>query len=163
MITTDSPNLVNEMSKLKVKLIHPAAKLPTRMTRGSGGLDLYAVQEVKIPPTHCSLDGCAEVGRGLVPIGIEIELPRGTIGKIASRSGLSINANIEVGAGWIDSDYRGPLVVELKNLSSKPYRVRQGQRIAQIVILRFVDVEIELAKRLAKTERGPSGFGSTDL
>jgi dUTP pyrophosphatase len=148
---------------LRVKLIHPAAKPPRRITRGSAGFDLYAAENVEIPPTHCEPDGHASVGRALVPIGIKIELPQGTVGRIASRSGLSINANIEVGAGWIDSDYRGALMVELKNLSSKPYKVSQGDRIAQLVIIPVVDVKIRVVPQLEETARGSSGFGSTGL
>ena len=151
------------MERLGVKLVHPAAKPPKKMTQGSGGFDLYAAENVVIPPMRCDVDGHAEVGRGLVHIGIEIELPQGTVGRIASRSGLSINSNIEVGAGWVDSDYRGTLVVELKNLSSKPYKVSQGDRIAQLIILPVVDVEIKVVLCLEKTERGSSGFGSTGL
>lgn len=150
------------MVKLRVKLVHPAAKLPTRMTRGSSGLDLHAVESVEVPPTRCDPSGRADVGRALVPIGIKLELPPGTVGKIASRSGLSVNSNVEVGAGWVDNDYRGELKVELKNFGSKPYRVNPGDRIAQLVILPLVDVEIEPAPSLKETGRNSSGFGSTD-
>ena len=148
---------------LRVKMIHPAAKSPSRMTQRSAGFDLYAAESVEIPAAQCNADGYVEVGRGLVPTGIEVELPQNTVGRIASRSGLSVNSNIEVGAGWIDSDYRGALMVELKNLSSKPYKVSQGDRIAQLVILPVVDVEIEVVSHLEETARGSSGFGSTGM
>ncbi len=148
--------------KLRVKLVHPEAKLPTRMTRGSAGLDLYAVESVEVPPTYCDPGGRANVGRALIPVGIKLELPPGTVGRIASRSGLSVNSNIEVGAGWVDNDYRGELKVELKNFGSKPYRVNLGDRIAQLVILPLVDVEVESVASLKETERNSSGFGSTD-
>lgn len=151
------------MLTLKVKLIHKGAAIPERMTSGSAGFDLCAAESIEIPPTQALPNGNAEVGRGLVPIGIEIELPSGTVGRIASRSGLSTSSNIEVGAGWIDSDYRGPLMVELKNLSSKPYRVKPGDRVAQLIILPMADIGIEVVPRLKKTVRGPQGFGSTDL
>ena len=149
------------MVTLGVKLIHPAAKPPSRMTVGSAGFDLYAAESVEIPPTHCEPGGLAEVGRALVSTGIVIELPQGTVGRVASRSGLSINANIEVGAGWIDSDYRGTLMVELKNLSSKPYKVSQGDRIAQLIVIPVVDIEISMLAQFEETARGLSGFGST--
>ncbi|MFC1925298.1 dUTP diphosphatase [Chloroflexota bacterium] len=150
------------MITLRVKLVHPAARLPERMTPGSAGLDLYAVESMEVPPTRCDQDGCADVGRVLVPTGVILQLPPETVGRIASRSGLSVNSNIEAGAGWIDNDYRGELKVELKNLSSKPYKVQQGDRIAQLVILPLVDVEVQSVSRLEDTERGSSGFGSTD-
>ena len=148
---------------LRVKLVHPAAKLPARMTPGSAGFDLYAAESIEVPPTRCEQDSCAEVGRALVSIGIKLQLPPGTVGRIASRSGLSVNSNIEAGAGWIDNDYRGELKVELKNLSSKPYKVNPGDRIAQLVILPLVDVEVHSVSHLEDTERGSSGFGSTNF
>jgi dUTP diphosphatase len=150
------------MMILRVKLVHPAAKLPARMTPGSAGLDLYAAESIEVPPTRCEQDGCVEVGRALVPIGIKLQLPPGTVGRIASRSGLSVNSNIEAGAGWIDNDYRGELKVELKNFSSKPYKVNPGDRIAQLVILPLADVEVKSVLHLEDTERGSSGFGSTN-
>lgn len=147
---------------LKVKLVHPAAKLPIRMTKGSAGLDLYAVENIEVPPTTCNEDGHANVGRALIPIGIVLELPSGTVGRIASRSGLSVKSNIEVGAGWVDSDYRGEIKVELKNFSSKPFNVRVGDRVAQLVLLPTINIRIEAASSLKETERNSSGFGSTD-
>jgi dUTP pyrophosphatase len=151
------------MLKLGVKLIRPAAQPPRKMTGGSAGFDLYAAEALEIPPARCQPDGRAEVGRATVPTGIVIELPPGTVGRVASRSGLSVKWNIEVGAGWIDSDYRGELMVELKNLSSKPYKVNPGDRIAQLVILPVVDVEVSVEAQLGETVRGSSGFGSTGL
>ena len=151
------------MLRLGVKLIHPAAEPPGKMTPGSAGLDLRAAEDVEVPPTRCHPDGRAEVGRALVPTGIVIELPQGTVGRVASRSGLSARSNIEVGAGWIDSDYRGELMVELKNLGPQPFKVSQGDRIAQLVILPVAEVEVSVQAQLEETGRGPSGFGSTGL
>jgi len=150
------------MMIMKVKLIHPAAKLPTRMTLGSAGLDLYAVESMEVPATRCDQHGYAEVGRALVPTGIIIELPPGTVGRVGSRSGLSVKSNIETGAGWIDSDYRGELKVELKNLSSKPFQINPGDRIAQLVVLPVVDVKVQSVMQLEETARDSGGFGSTD-
>ena len=151
------------MFNLGVKLIRPAAKPPAKMTQGSAGFDLYAAEQMEIPPTRCDSDGRAEVGRALVPIGIIIELPPGTVGRVGSRSGLSVKSNIETGAGWIDSDYRGEVMVELKNLSSQPFKVNQGDRIAQLFILPVVDVEVVILPDLEETSRGSGGFGSTGL
>lgn len=120
------------MHSLRVKLVEPGAKAPTKMTVGSAGFDLYSAESVEVPPTHCEPDGRAEVGRALVSTGLVVELPAGTVGRVASRSGLSVKANLETGAGWIDSDYRGIVKVELKNFGSKPYQVIRGDRIAQL-------------------------------
>jgi len=146
---------------LRVKLAEAGATAPGKMTIGSAGLDLYAAEDVLVPPTRCEADGRAEVGRALISTGIMLELPPGTVGRIAARSGLSVKSNIEVGAGWIDSDYRGLLKVELKNLSSQPYQVSLGDRVAQLIVLPVVDVEIEVVTDLEVTGRGSAGFGST--
>ena len=149
------------MHSLGVKLVEPGAKAPTKMTVGSAGFDLYSSEGAEIPPTRCAPDGRAEVGRALVSTGLVIELPPGTVGRIASRSGLSVKANIEAGAGWIDSDYRGTVKVELKNFSSKAYKVNPGDRIAQLVVLPVVEVEITVVADVRQTTRGGGGFGST--
>jgi len=157
-----SLKLVN-MLRLGIKLIRPTAKPPAKMTEGSAGFDLYSAEEVVVPPCHCYSDGSAEVGRALIPTGIIIELPAGTVGRVGARSGLSVKSNIETGAGWIDSDYRGEVMVELKNFSSQPFNIGVGDRIAQLVILTVTDIEVEILSELGETSRGSGGFGSTGL
>ena len=149
------------MHSLGVKLVEPGARAPTKMTAGSAGFDLYASEIAEVPPTRCGPNGQAEVGRALVSTGLVLELPPGTVGRVASRSGLSVKANIEAGAGWIDSDYRGTVKVELKNFSSKAYKVNPGDRIAQLVVLPVVEVEITVVADVRQTTRGGRGFGST--
>lgn len=149
------------MYSLGVKLVEPGARAPTKMTVGSAGFDLYSSESAEVPPTRCRPDGEAEVGRALVSTGLVIELPPGTVGRIASRSGLSVKENIEAGAGWIDSDYRGTVKVEMKNFSSKAYKVNQGDRIAQLVVLPVADVEVIVVGEVGGTGRGGGGFGST--
>jgi len=151
------------VAEIGVKLVRPGARPPQKMTPGSAGFDLYAAEEVEIPPTRCDADGRAEVGRGTVPTGIVLQLPQGTVGRIASRSGLSVKSNIEVGAGWIDCDYRGEVMVELKNLGGAPYRVSRGDRIAQLMIIPVIEARVHVLEQLEETSRGPSGFGSTGL
>ena len=146
---------------VRVKLVHPDATLPRKMSEGSAGYDLYAAEPVTVPAARSTPDGGAEIGRALVPIGIVVELPDNTVGRIASRSGLSTRSNIETGAGWIDSDYRGELFVELKNLSARPFHVSPGDRVAQLVILAVAPTTLALADDLDDTSRGPHGFGST--
>ncbi|MFC1906042.1 dUTP diphosphatase [Chloroflexota bacterium] len=151
------------MQTVRVKFIHQAAKLPSRATEGSAGYDVYAVEDMVIPPSQCSSNGSVEVGRAMVPTGIVLELLTGTVGRLGSRSGMSVKSNIEVGAGWIDSDYRGELKVELKNLGAAPYKISCGDRIAQLIVLSLADVHIELAKDVNNTTRNSGGFGSTGL
>jgi len=149
------------MQSVRVKFIHPKAKLPTKMTVGSAGYDLYAVEDMEISPSRCTSEGAVEIGRALVSTGIVLELLPGTVGRVGSRSGMSVKSNIETGAGWIDSDYRGELKVELKNLNSVPYKISCGDRIAQLVILSLADVQIEAAEEVEDTYRNSDGFGST--
>jgi dUTP pyrophosphatase len=149
------------VQKVNIKLIHPQAKLPTRATKGSAGYDLYAVEDIQIPASQCGPDGTVEIGRALISTGLVLELTPGTVGRVGARSGLSVKSNIETGAGWIDSDYRGELKVELKNLSAKPYAVRCGDRIAQLVILTLADVQVEVVDQVEDTSRNSGGFGST--
>lgn len=151
------------MSILKVQIVRAGARLPNKMTAGSAGFDLYAAEYTDIPPARSQPNGNVEIGRALVPIGIKLELPEGTVGRIASRSGLSVQSNIEAGAGWIDSDYRGELLVELKNFSASPFHIKQGDRIAQLVVLPLVDIEVTPVAEVNSTGRNSSGFGSTGV
>ena len=149
---------------VRVKLVHPDATLPRKMSDGSAGYDLHAAEPVTVPAARSTPDGGAEIGRALVPIGIVLELPDNTVGRIASRSGLSTRSNIETGAGWIDSDYRGELFVLMTWLGEgDSYTVRAGERIAQILISPIPNVSFRVVDfdDLGQTERGEGGFGST--
>lgn len=149
------------MHKVRVKFIHPKAKLPSKATEGSAGYDLYSIEDMEIPASRCTPDGTVEIGRALVPTGIVLELMSGMVGRVGSRSGMSVRSNIETGAGWVDCDYRGELKVELKNLGPEPYKINCGDRIAQLIVLTLADVDIELAEDLNNTRRDSGGFGST--
>ena len=95
------------MVDVKISLLSDCAQIPTQMTDGSAGFDLYAAVDAVIPAATISASGTVDIGRCLVPLGLAIELPIGTVGRVAARSGLSVKFNVEVGAGWIDSDFRG--------------------------------------------------------
>ena len=90
------------MATLNVKLLHPGAQVPKKMTEGSAGYDLFAAESTVIPAARHFRNGLVEIGRALVSTGIALELPQGTVGRIAARSGLSVKFNVEVGAGWIE-------------------------------------------------------------
>ena len=149
------------MASVKINLLSDQARIPEKMTSGSAGYDLYAASNAVVPAAKTSGNGAVDIGRCLVPLGIALELPIGTVGRIAARSGLSTRANIEVGAGWIDSDFRGEVMVELKNLSSVDFKIVPGDRIAQLILLTKVDAEFVLGDTLSSTPRGTSGIGST--
>lgn len=142
--------------ELKIKRLNPKAKLPTRGTPGSAGMDLYACIEdsVTIAPGELRI----------IPTGIAIALPdKGHAAFLYARSGLGVKHGICLsnGVGVIDSDYRGEVCAGLCNVSDKPYTVEPFERIAQMVIAPVVIPEIIETDELDDTERGGSGFGST--
>lgn len=147
---------------MKVARLSPKAKLPVKASKGAAGYDLFA-SEATVVPASAVRDGRVEIGHALVGTGIAISLPPGHVGRIGSRSGLSTRQNIEVGAGWIDPDYRGEVKIEMKNFSGQDFIVEEGMRIAQLFILPFASLELEEADGLPPSARGVGGFGSTGL
>jgi len=138
---------------VKVKKLQPEARIPTYETTDASGMDIYAVEEVVIDPTKYRL----------IHTGISIEIPKECEGQIRPRSGLAAKYGIGVlnSPGTIDADYRGELKVILFNFGTKSFRVRKGDRIAQLVFSKSTRVTLEEVERLAPTERGTKGFGST--
>ena len=134
--------------ELKVKLIHPEARLPTRGSEQAAGLDLYSVIETMVPSGDSVL----------VKTGIAIELPPGTYGRVAPRSSLAIRG-IETGAGVIDRDFRGEVKVLLRNWSDEDLFIYKGDRVAQLVIEKILEVGVNSVENLTDTTRGSRGFG----
>ena len=141
---------------MKVKVInrshHP---LPEYATTAIAGLDLRA--NLDSPVTLQPLE------RKLIPTGLYIALPEGCEAQIRPRSGLALKHGISLlnTPGTIDADYRGEIGVILVNISNEPFEVSDGERIAQMVIARYEQVEWEPAESLDATERGAGGFGHT--
>jgi dUTP pyrophosphatase len=103
--------------------------------------------------------------RALVPTGLYIALPHGTEAQIRPRSGLAYKHGITVlnSPGTIDADYRGELMVLLVNLSSEPFEVKHGERIAQMVIAQYEAAQLQEVEELDATMRGAGGFGHTGV
>ncbi|MCX7796451.1 MAG: dUTP diphosphatase [bacterium] len=139
--------------KILLKRLNTNSSIPTYMTRGSSGLDLYSAEEKIIPPGKWEM----------IATGIAVEIPQGYEGQIRSRSGLAKDYGVFVlnSPGTIDSDYRGEVKVILMNLGSEPFRVNIGDRIAQLVIVPIVRAEILEVEELSVTERNNGGFGHT--
>jgi dUTP pyrophosphatase len=120
-------------------------------------MDLYAAvtSEVTIQPSKTLL----------VPTGYSIELPEGIEAEVRPRSGLAIKHQIGIlnSPGTIDSDYRGEIKVILTNFGKEPFTIRRGDRIAQLVVHRYVRVAWEEVDRLAETGRGEGGFGHSGV
>ncbi|HIE48447.1 TPA: dUTP diphosphatase [Candidatus Bipolaricaulota bacterium] len=130
--------------------------LPRYMSEWASGLDLFAAldgQEVLIPP-----------GRWvLIPTGIALAIPPGYEAQVRPRSGLALRYGVTLlnTPGTIDADYRGEVKVILVNLGDKPFRVRDGDRIAQLVVQPVLRVELEEVDELPPTSRSGGGFGHT--
>jgi dUTP pyrophosphatase len=138
--------------ELKVKRIHPEAKLPVYGHPGDAGLDLFAVVDHKIGPGKVFP----------VPTGIQVAIPTGFVGLIWDKSGLSLKGVHRL-AGVVDAGYRGEVQVVLINLGRKPFVVSKGMKVAQMLLQPVAAAAVVEADSLDDTSRGESGFGSTGL
>jgi dUTP pyrophosphatase len=133
------------------------AVLPQYESEGAAGMDLRAFldSEISIPP----------LGRVKIPAGFKMELPKGYEAQIRPRSGLAIKSGLTVlnSPGTIDADYRGEIEVIIINLSSQDVIIKNGERIAQMVITPVCRAKIKPVKTLTPTLRGSGGFGSTGV
>ncbi|MDE5608247.1 MAG: dUTP diphosphatase [Muribaculaceae bacterium] len=146
------------MNTLKVKIINKSHHhLPEYATPGSAGMDVRAY--LSEPVTLRSLE------RAMIPTGLYISLPVGYECQVRPRSGLAAKYGVTVAnaPGTVDADYRGEIKVILINLSTEPFVVNDGERIAQLVVARHEVVEWEPAETLDTTERGDGGFGHTGV
>ncbi|XP_052191120.1 deoxyuridine 5'-triphosphate nucleotidohydrolase [Diospyros lotus] len=137
----------------KVKKLSEKAILPSRASPLSAGYDLSSAAEVRVPAR----------GKAFVPTDLSIAIPEGTYARIAPRSGLAWKNSIDVGAGVIDADYRGPVGVILFNHSDSEFEVKEGDRIAQLIIEVIVTPDVAEVADLDETTRGAGGFGSTGV
>eukprot|EP00208_Stichococcus_sp_RCC1054_P008874 CAMPEP_0206150032 /NCGR_PEP_ID=MMETSP1473-20131121/38089_1 /ASSEMBLY_ACC=CAM_ASM_001109 /TAXON_ID=1461547 /ORGANISM="Stichococcus sp, Strain RCC1054" /LENGTH=184 /DNA_ID=CAMNT_0053547521 /DNA_START=93 /DNA_END=647 /DNA_ORIENTATION=- len=141
------------LSALRVKRLSDKATLPVRGSAGAAGYDLASAKDMEIPAR----------GRAVVPTDLSIAIPEGTYARVAPRSGLAVKNFIDTGAGVIDEDYRGPVGVVLFNHSDVAYQVKQGDRIAQLILERITTPPVVETDDLDMTVRGSGGFGSTGV
>jgi len=143
---------------MKVGIINKSPfETPSYQTAGSAGMDLQAniTEDVLIPANQ----------RALIKTGIYLQLPQGYEAQIRPRSGLAFKNGITVlnSPGTIDSDYRGEIGVILINHSQNSFRIYPGDRIAQMVIAKYEQVELEMVECLDESDRGEGGFGHTGV
>ena len=141
---------------MKVKIVnHSKHALPEYQTPLSAGLDIRANldESVTLRPLE----------RAMIPTGLFVELPEGCEMQIRPRSGLAAKHGITVlnSPGTIDADYRGEIKVILVNLSNEPFTIESGERIAQMIVARYEQIEWLPVEELGATERGAGGCGST--
>jgi dUTP pyrophosphatase len=143
---------------MKVEVVNLSShELPKYSTNESAGLDLRA--ELQSPIT-------LEPGqRSLIPTGLKIALPTGYEAQVRPRSGLAYKQGITVlnSPGTIDADYRGDVGVILINHGSESFTIENGERIAQLIIAKFVQIDWDEVLDLSSTSRGEGGFGSTGV
>lgn len=141
--------------KIKTVLFKKNAKLPFKATEGSAGADLFACLEETIVLSAGE--------RRLISTGIGVEISEGFGGFVFPRSSVAGKHGISLAncVGVIDSDYRGEILVPLINHGNADYEIKDGDRIAQLVILPVETAQYELSDSLSDTERGTGGFGST--
>jgi dUTP pyrophosphatase len=142
------------MNACKIKITNKSKyNLPEYQTKGSAGMDIYAniTTSKIIRPRE----------RMLIPTGVSISMPEGYEAQIRARSGLSLKHGITLvnGIGTIDSDYRGEIKVILINLGERDFTIKPGERIAQMVIKKYIIADWELVQELDETQRGKEGFG----
>jgi dUTP pyrophosphatase len=143
------------MNPVRVKKMHPNAKLPTYGSPEAAGADLYACLEeaVTIQPGEVYW----------VPTGIALEVPKGCAGLVYARSSMGVKRGLAPAnkVGVVDSDYRGEIKVVLLNHSNQPQTLEPGERVAQFVITPVLTPIYEETEDLSDTSRGIGGFGST--
>lgn len=140
-------------NQLEVKKLHESATLPTYGTDGAAGLDLYALEDTILLPGVTTI----------VRTGVAVKLPHRTFGSLCPRSGLAIKSGITVvnSPGVIDEDYRGEIMVAARNLNKWQYKVKAGDRVAQMIVQNYVRVNIAETEALDSTQRGEGRHGST--
>ena len=141
---------------MKVKVINKSGTgLPGYATEFSAGMDVRAALEAPVT--------LGPLCRAVIPTGLYLEIPAGYEVQVRPRSGLAAKKGITVlnAPGTIDADYRGEVGVILVNLSDTPFVVEPGERIAQLVLAKFEQVEWEEVGDLSASSRGEGGFGST--
>jgi len=139
---------------MKIKKLYEDAILPTYAHYDDAGMDLYSYE------THTLHSG----QRYLFPAGIAVEIPKGHFGLVRPRSGLAIKHGIVLcSSGVIDSGYRGPMYAALINVAKESFTINKGDRMAQLIILPYVHVELDVVDELTDSVRGQGGHGSTGV
>ena len=143
--------------EIRVRKQVASLRLPEYASSGAAGMDIraYVENDIIIPP----------LGRARIPTGLYVEIPEGYEAQVRPRSGLAYNNGVTVlnSPGTVDSDYRGELGVVLINFGAEPFTVKNGERIAQMVISPVIRALVSEAEFLSQTVRGNGGFGSTGI
>lgn len=151
---------------MKIVLLSPGAMVPKRVNDYAAGYDLFTPQDSVVKP-----------GRNLIPLDISVELDPSTEGEVRPCSGYSINGmkgfslddlntekrfDADVIIGTVDEDYRGVVGVIIKSYEDKPFIIKKGVKIGQLVVKKYIGEPFEIVSELSSTERGTKGFGELE-
>src|SRR3989338_7163191 len=136
---------------LKVKKLHPDAKLPTHGHPGDAGVDLYALEDVRFQPGR----------QERVRTGIGVEIPEGYVGFVWDKSSISFNMGLKVMGGVIDAGYRGGFIMNMLNTGDKEVIIEKGYKAAQMLVQKLEHCDIVEVSELSETVRGEGREGST--
>lgn len=138
---------------IKVKKLHPAARIPTYGTECAACFDLATIEGREVWESST------------IRTGLSFEIPEGHVMLVFSRSGHGFKNNVRLAncVGVIDADYRGEVLVKMRNDGTQRFAVEPGDRIAQAMVIPFPRVTFEEVDDLSVTDRGSAGFGSTGV
>lgn len=137
--------------KLKIKKLHPNAKIPSYAHFGDAGFDLYVPESITLQPGD----------RKTIPLGIAVEIPDGYVGLMFDKSSLSHKQGLKTFGNVIDSGYRGEIHAGLINQSGQTQTLEAGQKIIQMLVMPVMAVDIEEVEALNESKRGDGAFGSS--
>jgi len=140
---------------IKIKKLHPNAIMPHYAHEGDAGMDVYSTKDVILLPSQ----------RRLIPTGLSFQIPKGFEIQIRPKSGLALKHGLTIvnTPGTLDSGYRGELGIILLNTGEAPYEIKKAEKVAQIILARYEEAEIQEVHELGDSSRGISGYGSTGL
>jgi len=138
---------------LKIKLLSNTAKMPTRGTPGSAGLDFFSPKTFFVPPNSDTL----------ISLEVAVEFPVNYVLLLIDKSSITVKKKLEIGAGCIDSDYRGPVHAHIINRTSQTVGIKQGEKICQGIIVPVWFGTPTQVSELSTTIRAGKGFGSTGV
>jgi len=136
--------------QLKIKKLKPDAVIPSYAHPGDAGLDLHSLEDCEIKPNE----------RKVFYLGFAMEMPTGYVALVKDRGSMA-QAGIHTIAGVVDSSYRGEYMCLVINLDNKPYQIKKGDRLAQLLIMPLVQADIEEVDELSTTSRGEGRLGSS--
>ena len=146
---------LNKEIEIYIEVCKEGVQLPTYATEGDAGMDIRAAEDVTIYPNETKI----------IPTGLKMAIPEGYEIQVRSRSGIALKQGLMVtnGIGTIDESYKGDIGVILTNTSKEAAIINQGDRIAQLVLMKVEKIDWNLVSDLNESVRGEQGFGHSGI